>query len=74
MSNTNTAPEAIKVHVLPENIEVKLFVNAQGRHAVRLYDLDAGEMITVVSFPSPAGAEDYFAKAINPSGSIVVTL
>lgn len=61
MPNTNTV---IAKHVSDEAVETLLFINHAGDYAVRVYDLDASELVGIVTFPSRDAAEAYYAKAV----------
>jgi hypothetical protein len=61
--------ETVKVQVCTMNIETKLFINAAGKYAVRMRDLDAEENITISIFPSRETAEAYFDHLIKAHDS-----
>jgi hypothetical protein len=61
----------LSVHVSPENVETRLFVNAAGHYAVRVFDLDAQETYAITVFPlheeSEAKARKLFEDTVRLS-------
>jgi hypothetical protein len=61
----NTIQE-IKKYVSPmDNIETKMYINMAGKYCVRLYDLDALEVVIIYVCKNQEQAEFYFEKVKN---------
>ena len=58
---------ATATHITEDNVEYALFVNAAGKFAIRVYDLDAEETVTVKTFPNETHARTDFAELVAKS-------
>ena len=69
MKNEAGKIEAIKSVVNEYNVETKLYIFLDGKHngkfGVRVYDLDACEVVEITVCVDKAQAEYYYNKAIN---------
>ena len=56
--------ETIKTQIDDNNVEYKLFINNSAKYSVRVFDLDAEEVVGITIYPDQNSATKAFNKLL----------